>query len=74
MVLLYVAYQPFQGRIILYLYATMMHGNASVVLKWHLLPLERSQCLAFVFLLIFFFFNKFFMKFFYYFSLELYFR
>ena len=56
MVLLYVAYQPFQGRIILYLYATMMHGNASVVLKWHLLPLERSQCLAFVFLLIFFFF------------------
>ena len=72
MVLLYVAYQPFQGRIILYLYATMMHGNASVVLKWHLLPLERSQCLAFVSLLIFF--NKFFMMFFYYFSLELYFR
>ena len=30
-----------------------MHGNASVVLKLHLLPLERRQCLAFVSLLIF---------------------
>ena len=32
-----------------------MHGNASVVLKLHVLPLEGRQCLTFVSLLIFFF-------------------
>ena len=34
-----------------------MHENTSVVLKLHLLPLDRRQCLAFVSLLIFFLIN-----------------